>query len=82
MAKVKGYDGKAYTVGDRVEIHPGTDLWMMGARYGTVQSIVPTEAEAKRMDRHRVRVEMDIVRGVIPHNWRVRSGPSERFRAI
>lgn len=22
--------------GCRVELHPGTDLWMMGARYGTV----------------------------------------------
>ena len=22
--------------GDRVEVHPGTDLWMRGARYGTV----------------------------------------------
>lgn len=31
-----GYDGKAYSVGDRVEIHPGTDLWMRGARYGVV----------------------------------------------
>jgi len=23
-------------VGDRIELHPGTDLWMRGARFGTV----------------------------------------------
>ena len=68
LYRVIGYDGKTYTVGDRVEVHPGTDLWMMGARYGTVQSIVPTEGD-------RVRVEMDKVRGL-------RSGPGDRFRAI
>lgn len=26
--------------GRRVELHPGTDLWMMGARYGTVVGAV------------------------------------------
>ena len=26
--------------GCRVEVHPGTDLWMMGARYGTVVGVV------------------------------------------
>lgn len=47
-----GYDGLAYGIGDRVEIHPGTDLWMSGARYGTVvrMSLTP---------RDRVRVSMD-----------------------
>lgn len=25
--------------GRRVELHPGTDLWMMGARYGTVVGV-------------------------------------------
>lgn len=28
-----------FRVGDRVELHPGTDLWMRGARYGTVMRI-------------------------------------------
>lgn len=28
-----------FTVGDAVELHPGLDLWMRGARYGTVQAI-------------------------------------------
>ena len=36
MEKVKGYDGREYGIGDRVELHPGCDLWMQGARYGEV----------------------------------------------
>jgi hypothetical protein len=28
-----------FKVGDRVEIHPATDLWMRGARFGTVTKI-------------------------------------------
>lgn len=34
-----GYDGLGYTVGDRVELHPGCDLWVQGARYGTVTAV-------------------------------------------
>lgn len=26
----------AYRAGDRVQLHPATDLWAMGARYGDV----------------------------------------------
>ena len=29
----------AYWVGKRVEIHPGTDRWMMGDRYGEVSGL-------------------------------------------
>ncbi len=25
-----------FSTGDRVELHPATDLWMQGARYGNV----------------------------------------------
>lgn len=39
---VYGYDGNGYGVGDRVELHPGMDLWMRGARFGTVTSITDT----------------------------------------
>ena len=28
--------GQTFKAGDRVELHPGCDLWMRGARYGTV----------------------------------------------
>lgn len=66
---VYGYDGIGFTVGDRVEIHPGTDLWMRGARYGTVTRIVPTKND-------RVRVEMDKIPG------RTFAGSSDTFRAI
>lgn len=64
-----GYDGVAYVVGDRVELHPGCDLWMRGARYGTVvaMSITPND---------RVHVELDKLPG------RKFSGPADRFRRI
>ena len=47
-----GYNGNGYDVGDRVELHPGTDLWMRGARYGVVvgRSLTPKD---------RVRVVLD-----------------------
>lgn len=28
-----------FRVGDRVELHPATDMWMRGARYGEVKRI-------------------------------------------
>ena len=28
-----------FTPGDRIELHPATDLWMRGARFGTVRKI-------------------------------------------
>lgn len=36
MNAFTGYDGSVYNIGSRVELHPGTDLWMRGARFGTV----------------------------------------------
>lgn len=32
-------DIKDFVAGDRVQLHPGTDLWMRGARYGTVMRV-------------------------------------------
>ena len=52
MSDLIGYDGNGYNVGDRVELHPGTDLWMRGARYGTVIQRSLTNVD-------RVRVELD-----------------------
>jgi hypothetical protein len=47
---------------DRVQLHPATDLWMRGARYGTVRSI----------GRKQITVEMDCRKNwlvsVAPHN--------------
>jgi hypothetical protein len=39
MDTVTGYDGTVIAERDRVELHPGSDLWMRGARYGTVECI-------------------------------------------
>ena len=33
------YTLKDFKVGDRIELHPATDLWMRGARYGTIEAI-------------------------------------------
>lgn len=40
--------------GERVQLHPATDLWMMGAKYGTVVKVTKT----------RVHVKLDIGRTV------------------
>jgi hypothetical protein len=64
-----GYDGNGYNVGDRVELHPGTDLWMRGARYGTVTGISLTSAD-------RVRVELDKLPG------RTFAGHQDTFRRV
>ena len=39
-----------FTVGERVQTHPATDLWMQGDRYGTVESVGRLRV-AVRMDR-------------------------------
>lgn len=39
MSHNYGTSPKDFTIGQRVELHPGTDLWMMGARFGTVTKI-------------------------------------------
>jgi hypothetical protein len=49
---VYGYDGNGYGIGDRVELHPGHDLWMRGARFGTVVGLSATPQD-------RVRVKLD-----------------------
>lgn len=64
-----GYDGLGYTVGDRVEIHPGTDLWMRGVRFGEVVGISLTPAD-------RVKVRMDKT------GQKLWSGSEDTFRRI
>ena len=34
-----GYDGSTLAVGTRIELHPGCNLWMAGARFGTITKI-------------------------------------------
>ncbi len=42
-----------FRIGERVQMHPGTDLWMRGARFGTVTMIrrkyVSVKLDALRM---------------------------------
>lgn len=64
-----GYDGNGYTIGDRVEIHPGTDLWMRGARFGVVVGMSLTESD-------RVRVTLDKT------GSRVWSGSEDAFKRV
>lgn len=66
---VYGYDGLGYTIGDRVELHPGTDLWMRGARYGEVVSMSLTPND-------RVHVKLDY----LPN--RKFSGSADTFRKV
>lgn len=53
-------NGQPMRIGDRVEIHPRFDLWMRGARFGTVHKIQTSNdgkqiAIAVRMDHKQVR---------------------------
>ena len=63
-----GYDGNGYDIGDRVEIHPGTDLWMRGARFGTVvgSSLTPADRVHVKLDKlsHKVCGHEDTFRKV------------------
>lgn len=68
MRTAYGYDGKGYSIGDRVELHPGTDLWMQGARYGVVVGMSLTP-------RDRVRVRVDLT-------GHIYSGSQDTFKKI
>lgn len=37
--KLLGYDGSELAVGTRIELHPGCNLWMQGARYGVITKV-------------------------------------------
>jgi hypothetical protein len=52
-----GYDSyriEHFREGMRIELHPATDLWLAGARYGTVV----------RVGREKVHVALDLIPGV------------------
>jgi hypothetical protein len=52
MDEAKDYEGKPIRVGDRIELHPGCDLWMRGARFGTIErpSVAVADAWHVRLD--------------------------------
>lgn len=38
MAKIQGpFTLSDFKAGDRIELHPATDMWMRGARFGAVE---------------------------------------------
>lgn len=41
---IEDMDGMAVQTGDRIEMHPASDLWMRGARFGDVL-YAPTNAD-------------------------------------
>lgn len=47
-------DRQTFVVGHRVELHPGCDLWMRGAKFGVVRDVTGTTAKIK-MDHPQVR---------------------------
>ena len=54
MGNYYDYSIRNFHEGQRVELHPATDLWMSGACYGTVVKV----------GRTRVHVQLDKVKGV------------------
>ena len=50
-----------FTKGERVELHPACDMWMRGARYGTVVAMLPHSgmAGADGIKADMVRVKLD-----------------------
>jgi len=44
-----------FIIGDRVEISPSFDLWMQGARFGTIRLMWSDGTIAVRMDNSRVK---------------------------
>ena len=72
MRPLTGYDGAVLAVGDRVELHPGLDLWMQGARYGLITAVFPKGSDRlhivlDRLPGKVLRVPADRVR-LIPEN--------------
>lgn len=69
ITELIGYDGKPYTIGDRVELHPAHDLWMRGARFGEVVGVRSTPKD-------RVHVKLDKRPG------HVFGGAEDQFRKV
>lgn len=45
LPSAPGYDGSPIFEGDRIELHPATDLWMRGARFGRVHRLTGCAAD-------------------------------------
>lgn len=60
-----GYTVGEFRIGMRVEMHPATDLWMMGARFGDVVKVGRTRVHVK-LDKIKAvkKVDPDLIRPV------------------
>lgn len=47
---MKGYDGIEIKIKDRVELHPGLDMWMRGAKFGVVEGMTADGRVKIRLD--------------------------------
>jgi hypothetical protein len=45
MRTATGYDGRTFTIGDCVELHPACDLWMRGVRFVEVVGLRSTSGD-------------------------------------
>lgn len=51
---IVGYDGSEALRGGRVELHPATDAWMRGMRYGTIEGVAKDGSAARvKLDKAR-----------------------------
>lgn len=48
-------NNQSFQPGDRIELHPSCDLWMRGARYGTVKRVLSVGRLVVKMDHPQVR---------------------------
>lgn len=64
MRTVYGFDGSGIQEGDRVELHPACDLWMMGARFGNVTKLTQRSANVllDKIPGKVIRVAHDLLR--------------------
>jgi hypothetical protein len=74
-----------YNVGDRIELHPATDWWMRGARYGEVRKVNPPVVTVK-LDKVKrlVKIHYDNVLKVISPagSERIAENPRRRKRVV
>lgn len=65
---------QTFKPGDRVELHPGCDLWMRGAKYGTV-----IERDARWLSRWGIKGCISIRMDARPYTTQL---PPERLRHV
>ena len=56
-----------YEIGDRIELHPATDEWMRGDKYGEIIKVYADSTMTVRMDKSRrlIRVKRSEIYGAV-----------------